>query len=61
MACTYCGSEAHSVQYCPGTWGGSARRMRGERPRCSYCGESTHNRDACPKAWPGHNPQVRRD
>jgi hypothetical protein len=27
MRCSYCGSELHTVENCPKTWGGSANRV----------------------------------
>lgn len=46
MRCIYCGSHAHSEEYCPKTWGGTAAR---NSLRCSYCGGRDHNHAGCPK------------
>ena len=53
MRCSYCGSGAHPVEYCPSTWSGSVAR---NLLRCTYCGGKDHNTDACEKKWPGPNP-----
>lgn len=58
MRCTYCGSEAHPMEYCPKTWEGQINRAG---LKCSYCGSTKHNRDACPKCWPGPNPVKLKD
>ena len=56
MRCSYCGSKLHTVENCPKTWGGSARRRQ---LHCGYCGTwGDHDTRACPKTWSG--PAARR-
>ena len=50
MRCSYCGSELHTFENCPKTWGGSANRVV---MHCSYCGSNKHNIKACPKTFAG--------
>lgn len=50
MWCAYCGSHAHTIDYCPKTWGGQGNR---NALKCSYCGSSNHKVSACPKL--GHD------
>lgn len=50
MRCSYCGSELHTVENCPKTWGGSVNRAH---MYCSYCGSNKHNIKACPKTFTG--------
>lgn len=51
MRCSYCGSNLHTIDNCPKTWGGSINR---QRMRCGYCGSPKHNTPACPKTWGGN-------
>ena len=46
MWCSYCGSNLHTIENCPKTWGGQSNR---NKMRCSYCGSNKHNIGGCYK------------
>ena len=46
----YCGSNEHSIKYCPATWGGQMNRAK---LHCSFCGSNKHTAEYCPKTFGG--------
>jgi hypothetical protein len=49
--CTYCGKHGHTVETCPRTWNGNAKRAWGLY--CTFCGSKTHTAEFCPKTYSG--------
>ena len=50
MHCTYCGSDQHTTENCPKTWGGSVNK---DNIRCAFCGSTEHNIETCPNTFSG--------
>ena len=60
MRCAYCGSQAHTLEYCPKTWGGQGNR---NALRCAYCGARDHDEQACLRGvvgakWDGRGVRI---
>lgn len=55
--CTFCGGHNHTIETCPHTWDGSAKRAWGLH--CGYCGSNKHSTSYCPKTWAGPSNRLK--